>query len=95
TETQGLTFMEAMASKTLVLARFDTNLADTIIDNETGFFFQDEEDFIHKVERIFAMKASELDHIKEAAIKICEVYSLEKFYSRIMEVYNRAIRKFW
>ncbi|HPS18573.1 MAG TPA: glycosyltransferase [Bacilli bacterium] len=95
TETQGLTFMEAMASKTLVLARFDTNLSDTIIDNETGFFFQDEEDFIHKVERIFAMKASELDHIKEAAIKICEVYSLEKFYSRIMEVYNRAIRKFW
>jgi 1,2-diacylglycerol 3-alpha-glucosyltransferase len=95
TETQGLTFMEAMASKTIVLARFDTNLAETIIDNETGFFFQDEEDFVLKVERIFAMKSSELDHIKEAAIKICDTYSLEKFYDRIMEVYHRAIRKHW
>lgn len=95
TETQGLTFMEAMASKTIVLARFDTNLAETIIDNETGFFFQDAEDFVIKVERIFAMKSSELAHIKEAAIKICDTYSLEKFYDRIMEVYRRAIRKHW
>ena len=95
TETQGLTFMEAMASKTLVLARFDTNLADTIIDNETGFFFHDEEDFVLKVERIFAMNKEELDHIKEAAINICDTYSLEKFYSRIMEVYQRAIREYW
>ena len=43
TETQGLTFMEAMASGTIVLARFDANLADTIIDGETGFFFTNEE----------------------------------------------------
>jgi glycosyltransferase involved in cell wall biosynthesis len=84
-----------MASKTIVLARFDTNLAETIIDNETGFFFQDAEDFVIKVERIFAMKSSELAHIKEAAIKICDTYSLEKFYDRIMEVYRRAIRKHW
>lgn len=95
TETQGLTFMEAMAAKTIVLARFDTNLAETIIDNETGFFFRDEEDFVLKVERIFSMSPKELDHIKKSAINICDTYSLEKFYDRIMEVYGRAIRKCW
>lgn len=95
TETQGLTFMEAMASHTIVLARFDSNLADTIIDNETGFFFQDEDDFVLKVERIFSLSEDELNQIKNAAIKICDTYSLDKFYTRIMEAYNRAIRKYW
>lgn len=95
TETQGLTFMEAMASRTIVLARQDTNLADTIIDNETGFFFTDETDFVLKAERIFAMSEEELNIIRSAALKICDNYSLEKFYSRIMEVYQRAVRKYW
>ena len=35
TETQGLTFIEAIAAKTLVLCRFDENLAEVIKDNET------------------------------------------------------------
>ncbi|MFA6851635.1 MAG: hypothetical protein WCR34_00525, partial [Bacilli bacterium] len=65
------------------------------IDNETGFFFRDEEDFVLKVERIFSMSPKELDHIKKSAINICDTYSLEKFYDRIMEVYRRAIRKCW
>ena len=95
TETQGLTFMEAMVSGCIVVARYDDNLSDTIIDGKTGFFFTSEEVFTSKVEKIFAMDESQLNNIKQAALDICDIYSIEKFYQNIMEVYNRAIRKLW
>lgn len=95
TETQGLTFMEAMASGTIVLARFDANLADTIVDGETGYFFTDEEGFVNKAERILHATKEENQEIIEGAYKTVDMYSIERFYNRIMEVYNRAIKKYW
>ena len=95
TETQGLTFMEAMASGTIVLARFDANLADTIIDGETGYFFTDEEGFVNKAERILHSSKEERQEIIDAAYKTVDMYSIERFYNNIMEVYNRAIKKYW
>ena len=95
TETQGLTFMEAMASKTLVLARFDANLSDTIIDGETGFFFTSEEGFVEKVERIFDLSKVEKDTIIKTAYEKADMYSIERFYTNIIGVYRRAIKKYW
>lgn len=95
TETQGLTFMEAMVSGDIVIARYDDNLNDTIIDGKTGFFFTNEETFSLKVEKIFDMDEEKLNQIKKNALEICDVYSIENFYKNIMEVYNRAIRKYW
>ena len=54
TETQGLTFMEAMAAGRIVLARFDSNLTGTIVNGKTGFFFTDDSSFISQVEKIFS-----------------------------------------
>ncbi|MBI9012774.1 MAG: glycosyltransferase family 4 protein [Clostridiales bacterium] len=43
-ETQGLTYIEAMAAKKPVIAKYDTNLEETISDGITGrFFFEDQE----------------------------------------------------
>lgn len=95
TETQGLTFMEAMASKTIVLARFDTNLADTITDGLTGFFFTDEQSFVEKAERILSLSEQGKKDIIDNALKTVDIYSIDKFYENIMEVYNRAIKKYW
>lgn len=95
TETQGLTFMEAMASGTIVLARFDANLADTIIDGETGFFFTNEDAFVEKVERIFGMNEKERKELVDASYRMVDAYSIERFYNNIMEVYNRALKKSW
>lgn len=95
TETQGLTFMEAMASGTIVLARFDANLADTITDGLTGFFFTSEEGFVEKAERIFALSEENRKKIIDAAYQTVDMYSFEKFYENIMGVYNRAVKKYW
>lgn len=95
TETQGLTFMEAMAASTVVLARFDANLAETIYDGETGFFFVDDETFVIKAHLILEMSKEERKNIIDNAMKIIDKYSFERFYTNIMEVYRRAIRKYW
>lgn len=95
TETQGLTFMEAMASWTLVLARYDDNLTGVIEDNETGFFFTSEDTFIEKVERIIASNQEEKERIHENALKIIEKYSIQTFYENVMEVYLRCVKKYW
>lgn len=49
TETQGLTFIEAMASGIPVLARYDKNLEGVIIDGRNGYFFNDKVDLVQKI----------------------------------------------
>ena len=95
TETQGLTFMEAMSSKCVVLARYDDNLSGTIIDGQTGFFFNDENSFVLKSKRVFSMNKEEKDKLINKALEIVDIYSIENFYQNILGVYKRAIRKHW
>lgn len=95
TETQGLTFMEAMAAGNIVLARFDSNLTGTIMNGRTGFFFTDESSFVSQVEKILAMNESQKQEIIDEAFRVVDAYSIDKFYNSVIRVYKRAIRKFW
>ena len=95
TETQGLTFMEAMAASKIVLARFDSNLTGTIINGKTGFFFTDDNSFVSQVEKIFALTNEQKENIIKEAYQVADIYSIDKFYENIVRVYNRAIRKYW
>ncbi len=92
-ETQGLTFMEAMASDNILLARYDDTLADLIHDGENGFFFFDERDMPEKIERVIALSANERSSIFSFAHESIKPYSLEQFYESIKGVYQRAIKK--
>ena len=95
TETQGLTFMEAMAAGKIVLARFDSNLTGTITNGKTGFFFTDDNSFVNQVEKIFSLSSKEKEAIIKEAYATVDAYSIDKFYDNIVRVYKRAIRKFW
>ena len=94
-ETQGLTFIESIASKTLVLCRFDENLVEVIKDNVTGFYFGDENSFSSKLEKIINLEKKEKENIINTAYKNNRKYSLDAFYENMEEVYNRARRKKW
>lgn len=95
TETQGLTFMEAMASGLVVLARYDDNLQGTIADDQTGYFFYDELDFKDKLTKIIALDPSKKKSIQKKALEAIDPYSMERFYLNIIEVYKRANKKNW
>ena len=95
TETQGLTFMEAMASNVLLLARYDDTLLGTIHDGKNGFFFLDEEDMAKKMDKIISLSEEEKNHIRLEALNGLSEYSLDKFYERVKKVYERAIQRNW
>lgn len=94
-ETQGLTFMEAMASSLRVMARYDDNLAGTIIDGKSGFFFYDEDDFVPVLDKVYKQSETDKKKMIEESLKAIEPYSLEAFYNNAMRIYERAIRKSW
>jgi 1,2-diacylglycerol 3-alpha-glucosyltransferase len=95
TETQGLTFMEAMVSDRLVLCRFDENLAELIRHQQTGFIFSDEEDFVRQVKTIFSLTKEKRETIKGDVATAVNRYSLPNFYQNLIEVYQRATRQYW
>lgn len=88
TETQGLTFIEAQAASTVVLARHDKNLEDVIIDGRNGFYFKDARDFADKIKELMNRDLSE---IKQNSFEDSKQYSDDIFYERIYEVYQQAI----
>ncbi len=95
TETQGLTFMEAMAARLIVFARYDDNLVGTIKDGETGYFFFNELDFEAKLRSTLNISPKERKRIEENALQVIDVYSLERFYNNAMEVYQRVYKRKW
>ena len=94
-ETQGLTFMEAMASNLLVLCRFDNSLLGVINNNVNGFFYIDEDDFKDKLNSVLNLNKEKVEKIKSNALSSIDKFSDKTFYSNIIEVYNRARRRSW
>lgn len=95
TETQGLTFMEAMVSEKPVLCRFDENLSALIIHGETGYIFSEKEDFALLLTQILSLNEDKKALLNKGALQAVKQYSFEVFYRNIEEVYQRAIRQYW
>lgn len=87
-ETQGLTYIEAMASGLPVFARYDSNLEGVIMDGRNGFFFRDEREYVAKLMQL----SDEQKRIigKQAQID-AKCHSSTLFYTKIMEVYQKAL----
>ena len=90
TETQGLTFIEAMARGIPVLARYDKNLDGVIVDGRNGYFFSDKDDLVDK---ILCLSQMDLSELSQYAIEDALQYSSENFYKKIMETYQKALSK--
>ncbi len=91
TETQGLTFIEAMASSLPVLARYDSNLDPVIVEGGNGHFFYTQEEYIKKV---IELSHKDLTPYKEYAAKHAQQFDSHTFYKGVMHVYNSSIDHF-
>ncbi len=94
TETQGLTYSEAMASQVVVLAKYDFNLESLIVDGVTGFLYDKKDSMIAKLAMILDLPEERRKQIALQGFNRClALFSQQSYYERIMEVYERAIRQ--
>ncbi|MCF0112116.1 MAG: RecX family transcriptional regulator [Erysipelotrichaceae bacterium] len=90
-ETQGMTFIEAMASGLMVFARPDEVLEGIVVEGKTGFLFTTEEEFAGKVLDFAALpKETRLQYRKQAMDQVL-CFDRRVFGEKVMEVYQYAI----
>lgn len=92
-ETQGLTYMEAMSSALPVLCRADECLADVITDGENGLLYHNEEEFLSRYERLSRDAAYRRSIGLSAERSIAARYSVEAFAGSCLMVYSGAIQR--
>ena len=93
TETQGLTFIEAMASSVPIVARYAPNLSEFIKHNENGFLVRRDTDFSKGV--ISVLTNDKLrEKIIENGLKTSQKYSIEEFGDKLELLYGEIIETY-
>lgn len=95
TETQGLTFIEALANGLCVFARYDEPLKDIIIENKTGYFFEDTQQFVDKMITYIESDASVKAMHRKEALEVVKEFNLDTFGTRALAVYQKAIDQYY
>ncbi len=93
-ETQGMTFVEALASSTPVFARPDDVLDDLVYEGKTGFYFNDAEEFAQKVESFLSLNQDQKEEIAQCARVTAMKYDSAAFGKSVEQVYESAIHHF-
>lgn len=91
-ETQGLTYYEAMSNGTLAICRKDTCLDDVIINDFNGYQYEDFYDFKKDLEIIFFDRKKREELSKNAREYALENFSIDSFGKKCVDLYQEAIK---
>lgn len=94
TETQGMTFIEALASGIPLFVRYDDVLAHLVDEGKTGWFYEDANDFTVQLKKYLSLSAEEKDIMRENCTKQVVSYSSQTFAEKVVDVYNKAIEEY-
>lgn len=90
-ETQGLTFIESMACSTPIICRHDDCLDGVLIDGETGFGYDTEEEFIDYLNQILDNEQLRDKMGKNCKQLVDENYTEDSFANKIEQIYKKVI----
>lgn len=93
-ETQGITYMEALASSLPLVCRYDESLDDVIQSGFNGFTYRSKEEFIDNVIRVFEMKNEDYEsyiQLKNNAFKSSFRFSKGKFGEEMEKLYLKIL----
>ncbi|MCL2462205.1 MAG: glycosyltransferase family 4 protein [Defluviitaleaceae bacterium] len=90
TDTQGLTYVEAIAGGIPVIVKTDKAVEGVISHRKTGFCFERDEDAA-SVMRYALNHPEEAKAVSERAIKAVDYLSAARFAQNVEEIYERAI----
>lgn len=89
-ETQGLTYIEALSHKLPLLCVYDICLENVLIPEENGYLFTCFEDFEANAKKIVDATSKSND-MQEKARQIAEKYSISVFAEKVEKVYCNAL----
>lgn len=90
-ETQGMTFIEAMACGKQVLAKDKVALKEVLIDEENGYYFTDYQDLATKIMMLKNADEGKKEMMKQKCQQIVDQYSPKTFGQKVAQVYQDAI----
>lgn len=91
-ETQGLTYVEALAAGVPALCRTDPCLAEVVRDGENGWQYRDEADFRRKLD-LFLAQPHRRRQLARNARRTAGDYSAERFAERVEAIYREQIQR--
>lgn len=91
-ETQGLTYVEALAAGVPALCRMDPCLFNVIRDGENGWQYRDEADFQRKLD-CFLAQPHRRKQLSQNARQTAEAFSAERFAERVEAVYQEQVAR--
>lgn len=94
TETQGMTYVEALASGLPLFARPDDVLSELVLENETGYYFTTPDEFCEKVKIYLSLSQEEKNTLSQHAVQHAKPYDSQEFYRHIFHVYETAIANY-
>lgn len=90
-ETQGLTYIEALAAGMPLLVKYDDVLEAVVTDGHNGLFFHDDEELPALITKLKEDKKL-MTELKNNAVASVEKYSQEAYVKAALETYEEAIR---
>lgn len=91
TETQGMTYLEALATGLPIFGRRDEVLSELLEEGKTGYYFDDEEELLRKWETYFSLSDQEKQEMQVQCVEKTKPYSTSMFASKALAVYEQAI----
>ena len=92
-ETQGLTYAEALASGMPLLCRRDACLKNVVMDGINGWQYESEEEFQENLLQWQAKKEEEKQALCEEARRSSKMFSSEVFAERIEQLYIQVLKE--
>ena len=90
-ETQGLTYIEAMASRLPLVCKKDECL-NGVLDHKNGFIFDNKDEFIHGVLAIFNDRKL-AKKMGKVSFERSNQYGVEEFGKKIEKIYKKVVRQ--
>jgi 1,2-diacylglycerol 3-alpha-glucosyltransferase len=94
TETQGMTFIEALAAECRLFARPDDVLTELVIEDKTGYYFKSTHEFASKVMHHLSKTKKQREEMCIAAKAQVRIYDDREFGKAVENVYQTTIHNY-